>query len=104
MTFRSEESASGPGPRRDSGPDARLDHTIAEVTRVLLDRLELQLEPAQIDPDSAFFDDFGLDSAAVLDLVIGLEETFGIDFDIAGSEPGDFRSVRCLARYVESRR
>ena len=95
MTFRSEEAAPDPTPPRD--------RTVAEVTRILLERLELQLDPGEIRPDSWLVDDIGLDSAAILDLVIGLEESFGIDLDIAGSEPDDFRSVRSLARYVESR-
>ncbi len=106
MTSRSEAAAGGQGVKSENPSLDRtsLDRTIAEVTRVLLERLELQLDPAEIHADSEFFDDIGLDSAAVLDLVIGLEESFGIDFDIAGSDPEDFRSVRCLARYVESRR
>jgi acyl carrier protein len=80
-----------------------MDRVEKEITRVLVDQLELQIDPSQLQPDSELIDDLGLDSAAILDLVIGLEEAFEIDLDIAGSTADDFRSIRGLARYVESR-
>ena len=80
-----------------------MDRVVREITQVLVNQLELQIDPSKLDPDSELIDDLGLDSAAILDLVVGLEEAFKIDLDIAGSTADDFRSIRGLARYVESR-
>jgi acyl carrier protein len=80
-----------------------MDRVIKEITQVLVERLELQIDVSQLDPESELIDDLGLDSAAILELVVGLEEAFEIDLDIAGSTADDFRSIRGLARYVKSR-
>jgi acyl carrier protein len=79
------------------------DQLVREITRVLVDRLELQLRESELSPDARLMDDLGLDSAGILELVVGVEEKFSIDFDVAGTTEDDFHSIRSLARYVETR-
>jgi len=80
-----------------------LDGLVTEITQLLVDRLELQRSPSDLCADSQLIDDLGLDSAAILELVVGVEERFSIDFDIAGTTEEDFRTIRSLARYVGTR-
>ena len=80
-----------------------LDQLVSEITKVVVERLELQRDPGELSADAQLTDDLGLDSAAILDLVVGIEETFGIDFDIAGTTEEDFRTIRGLACYVQTR-
>jgi acyl carrier protein len=82
---------------------ASLEQLVAEITKIVTERLELQMDPSELSADSHLMDDLGLDSAAILDVVVGIEETFGVDFDIAGTSEDDFQSIRALARYVQTR-
>jgi len=48
-----------------------------KVIDILVQRLSLQ--PAQIRPDSRLIEDLGADSLDVVEIVMQLEETFGIE-------------------------
>ena len=39
---------------------------------------EMELDPAELAPDKTFFDDLGLDSLDMVDLMIGLQRKFGV--------------------------
>jgi acyl carrier protein len=73
------------------------------IRDLVVDRLELDLEPAAIDPASDLKDDLGLDSAALLEVVVSLEEAFGIAVDVEDVTEDNFRSVAAIAAYVERR-
>jgi acyl carrier protein len=72
-----------------------------EVKRLIVDRLRLEIDPNEIDDEAPLFGDgLGLDSIDALELVVGLEQTFGItvpDEDV-GREA--FASVNALTRYI----
>ena len=39
---------------------------------------EMELDPADLAPEKTFFDDLGLDSLDMVDLMIGLQRKFGV--------------------------
>ena len=39
---------------------------------------EMELDPAELAPEKTFFDDLGLDSLDMVDLMIGLQRKFGV--------------------------
>jgi acyl carrier protein len=45
--------------------------------------------------------DHGLDSTAVMSLVVGIEESFGIDIPDAAITESNFGSVAAICRYIE---
>lgn len=47
----------------------------AAVNQALID---LELDPAELAPEKRFFEDLGLDSLDMVDLMIGLQRKFGI--------------------------
>jgi acyl carrier protein len=60
---------------------ARRDGVLAHVRGVLIDGLGVRREPEEIDPDAPLFGTgLGLDSVDAVELVVGLETTFGVRF------------------------
>lgn len=70
----------------------------SRVKQVLV--VELDLDPAEISSDAHLNDELGLDSAALLELVAGLEEAFGIEIDTEEITHERFESIDSLARRV----
>ncbi|KOU36276.1 acyl carrier protein [Streptomyces sp. WM6378] len=77
---------------------AAQDRTIATVREALADVLERELP--DLGGDARLFDDYGLDSTGVLDLLMRLEEAFDVEFDTEELEMHHFATVRTLADYV----
>ncbi|KEF07892.1 MULTISPECIES: acyl carrier protein [Streptomyces] len=78
------------------------DQTITAVREALGDVLQRELP--DLGPDAKLFDDYGLDSTGVLDLLMRLEEVFDVEFDTEELEMSHFATVRTLADYVAAAR
>ncbi|MEZ6185718.1 MAG: phosphopantetheine-binding protein [Planctomycetota bacterium] len=54
-----------------------------QVKRMLVDQLHLRMEAEEIGDDTPLFGDegLGLDSVDAIELVAGIEETFGLTFE-----------------------
>lgn len=77
-----------------------MDGLHSRVKRVLVESVELDLDPEEIASDASLQDEIGLDSAALLDLVAGLEEVFGIEIATEEITQERFESIDSLARFV----
>ena len=66
------------------------DEIIEAVNNALVN--EMELAPAEIAPEKTFFDDLGLDSIDMVDLIIGLQRKFGISL----REDDEIKKVRTL--------
>ena len=67
------------------------------VHRIFRDRLELD-----VDVDTDVIADGMLDSLGFVQLLLALEETFGVKVDLSVLELDDFSSVARVARLVEA--
>ncbi len=70
---------------------------------MIVERLFLKVPPEAIQEEASLMDAYGVDSVSLLELVVGLEEEFGIvvseeDFDVR-----HFETVAALARFVRER-
>lgn len=76
------------------------------LKQLIVDRLKLEIEPGQIgDSDSLFGSDgLGLDSIDALELVLGIEQEFGVRIEDEEMGSQAFASVEALAEFVEERR
>jgi acyl carrier protein len=74
-----------------------------QIRKIIVECLELQLEASEIASDASLTQDLGLDSSALLELVTGLEESFGFEVDVDDVTEENFRSVAAIARYVRER-
>ena len=60
---------------------------------------QLDVDPADIKPESSFIDDLGADSLAIVELVLALEEAFEID--IPDEDTEKIRTVQDAIDYIE---
>ncbi|MEV7467353.1 acyl carrier protein [Streptomyces kronopolitis] len=81
---------------------AAQEQTVAAVRQALAEVLDRELP--DLGPDAKLFDDYGLDSTGVLDLLMRLEEVLDVEFDTEELEMSHFATVRTLADYVAAAR
>jgi acyl carrier protein len=78
----------------------------AELARLMVDTLNLEMNVDAIDPLSPLFGDgLGLDSIDVLELALAISKTYGVQLraDDADNET-IFQSLRNLNAYIRQRR
>ncbi len=75
----------------------------ARLRAMLVERLFLPMSPDEIDADASLVDDYGVDSVNLLELVVGLEEEFGLTLDGGDFNVEHFRSIAALRDFVASR-
>jgi acyl carrier protein len=82
------------------------DRTLKEqIKDLIIRRLRLEISPADIDEKAPLFGDgLGLDSIDALELVVGLEQEFGISIPDEDVGKEAFASVEALCSYVEEHR
>jgi len=71
------------------------------VKKLIVERLKLQVDPASIDDAAPLFGEgLGLDSIDALELVVGLEQEFGVQVPDEAVGREAFASVNALAEFV----
>lgn len=76
----------------------------SKIKELIVKRLKLEIKPEEIDSSAPLFGTgLGLDSIDALELVVGLEQEFGIK--VKDEEVGKeiFTSVNTLAEYVKKK-
>ena len=61
---------------------------------------ELEVEPKQLTPEAKFIEDLGADSLDIVELVMALEEEFGIE--IPDEEADKLKTVGDAMNYLKS--
>lgn len=70
----------------------------ADITRALADVLERDI--VGLPESTRLFEDLFLDSTAVLELLMALEDTIGIEVDPETLDMADFKTIGTLTDYV----
>lgn len=86
----------------DSAQDSQ--PSLAEIAEIIVTALNLELAPAEIDPDAPLFGEgLGLDSIDILEIALVISKRYGIQLR-ADSEDNTsiFVSLRSLTDYVAS--
>lgn len=78
----------------------------AEIKRMLVDNLMLQVSAEEIGDDQVLFgpDGLGLDSVDALQLVVGLDKNYGLKIPDAEVAKGVLQSVNTMAAAIEAHR
>jgi acyl carrier protein len=75
------------------------------LRQMLIDRMRLQREPEEIDPDAPLFGaGFGLDSLDAVELVVSLDTLFGVVVDDNALLRQQMRSLNTLVDLVLAHR
>ncbi len=80
--------------------EKRIEDTIKDI---IVDRLFLKIPPEEIDNDAIVMDTLGVDSVSVFEIVVGLEEVFGISFEDDEFRIENFQSVTSIAEHVREK-
>jgi acyl carrier protein len=75
----------------------------ARLRNMIVERLFLKVQPEAIPIDASLMDAFGVDSVSLLELVVGLEEAFGIQLADGDFNVKNFSSVAALREFVRAR-
>jgi len=75
----------------------------AKLKEMIVGRLFLSVAPADIDTNASLIDTYGVDSVCLLELVVGLEEAFGIVVEDGDFDVRNFISVAALRDFVQAR-
>ena len=77
--------------------------TKQRIKQMIVDRLFLAVQPSQIGDDEPLMEAYGVDSVALFELAVGLEEEFDIPMDDANFSVESFRTVNTIAELVEAK-
>jgi acyl carrier protein len=78
----------------------------AELARLIVDTLNLDVEPGEIDPEAPLYGEgLGLDSIDILEIALGVSKAFGVKLRSDDKENDKiFASLRSLNRYIQQHR
>ena len=81
------------------------DKTLAlRLKNLIITRLKLEIEPDEIEDDQPLFGDgLGLDSIDALELVLGLEQEFGVKIEDEEVGVKAFASIDALVAFVREK-
>lgn len=69
------------------------------VKNIIVD--QLGVETNTVKPDAKFIDDLGADSLDIVELVMAMEEEFGLE--ISDDDAEKIRTVQDVVKYIEAR-
>jgi len=78
-------------------PEPAIEQRIKEL---IVERLFLKIKPEEIADDTPIMETLGVDSVSVFEIVVGLEEVYGISFENEEFKIETFRTPRSIADYV----
>lgn len=75
-----------------------------KVKNLIISRLKLEIEPEEIEDDQPLFGEgLGLDSIDALELVLGLEQEFGVKVEDEEVGVKAFASIDALVAFVKEK-
>ncbi len=74
-----------------------IEQTIKEL---MIERLFLKIKPEDISDETLLMEQLGIDSVSVFEIVVGLEETFGISFEDEEFKIEYYRTPNSIADQV----
>lgn len=83
-----------------------MEDLVVNIKEQIIDALNLEeMTPDQIDNDAPLFGDgLGLDSIDALELIVILDKCYGIKLKSPEEGKEVFKSVNCIAEYVQKNR
>ena len=75
----------------------------SQLKQMIVERLFLRVDPDAIEDDKSLIADYGVDSVCLLELVVCLEETFGIAVGDSEFRVANFATVEALAAFVRGK-
>ncbi len=74
------------------------------IKDMIVERLFLDVAPGEIGDGDPLMEKYEIDSVRLFEMVIGVEELFGVVIDEDEFDVGLFRDVNSIAEYVRSKK
>ncbi len=75
-----------------------------KIKNMIVERLFLDAAPEDIGDEDPLVEKYEIDSVRLFEMVIGIEELFGVIIDEAEFDVGLFKNVNSIAEYVRSKK
>ncbi len=73
------------------------------LKQLIAKRLFLKVAPEAIDENKSLIDGYGVDSVSLLELVVGVEEEFGVTIPDEEFDIKHFETVAALAAFIRGK-
>jgi acyl carrier protein len=73
------------------------------LKKMVVERLFLKIPPETIEEDKSLIETYGVDSVSLLEMVVGIEEEFGIAVDDSDFSIEHFQTIAALADFVRGK-
>lgn len=70
---------------------------------MIVERLFMKIGPDELEDEKSLIEDYGVDSVSLLELVVGLEEEFGVSVEDEDFSVEHFETVSALASFVRDK-
>ncbi|HEX8237370.1 MAG TPA: acyl carrier protein [Abditibacteriaceae bacterium] len=74
-----------------------------KIKKMIVERLFLDVEAQDIGDDAPLMETYGIDSVALFELVVGLEDEFGVVMEDVDFQIDTFKSVNSIAAFVQEK-
>ena len=81
--------------------DERIEDQLKEL---IVERLFLKIQPSDIGDEDNLMEAHGIDSVQVLEIVVGLEEDYGVSFEDEDFDIEIFQTVKSIADFVREKK
>ncbi len=75
----------------------------SRIKAMMVERLFMPMEPEDIEDDKSLVTEYGVDSLNLLELVVGVEEEFGVQIGDTEFRVGNFETVDSLAAFIHGK-
>jgi acyl carrier protein len=75
----------------------------AQLKNMIVERLFLNVKPEEIGDDENLMDEYNIDSVNLFEIIVGLEDEFGITLEEEDFNVETFSTVSNIAEFVESK-
>ena len=75
-----------------------------ELKKMIVERLFLKIKPEEMENDKSLIDDYGIDSFSIMEIVVGLEELYGVAIKPGEFKLANFKTIASIAEFVRSRK
>lgn len=73
------------------------------IKKMIVERLFLDVNPQQIADDAPLMETYNIDSVALFELVVGLEDEFGVVMEDVDFQIDTFQTVNSIADFVKQK-
>jgi acyl carrier protein len=80
-----------------------MDDLKPRIKQMIVERLFLKVEPGDIPDDASLMETYDIDSVQLFELVVGLEDEFGVVMDDVDFQIDTFHTVNSIAEFVQSK-